>query len=158
MEIKLKNARGATKERKRVGRGQSSGLGTTSGRGNKGQKARKGYSRKIGFEGGQMPLYRRIPKRGFSNSLFKKDYQEVSIDKLLIFENDKVVSNLDLYEFGIIKNINKPFKIIGNFLINKRLTIQLRTIQNGTKKVLFDKITIGAKKIIESSGGKVVLQ
>jgi len=158
MEIKLKNAPGATKDRKRLGRGQASGLGTTSGKGNKGQKSRKGYSRKAGFEGGQMPLYRRIPKRGFSNYPFKKEYQEVNVDLLVIFENGSTISNLDLYENKLIQNLDKPFKILGKLPLNKNITIQLRTIMNGKKKVLYDKITSGAKTIIEKAGGKVVLQ
>lgn len=158
MEIKLKNALGATKEKKRVGRGQSSGLGTTSGKGNKGQKSRKGYSRKVGFEGGQMPLYRRVPKRGFSNYPFKKEYQEVNIESLNIFENGAIVTNLDLYENGLIQNIDKPFKILGNIPVNKALNLQLRTIVNGKKKVLLDKCTKGAKEIIEKAGGKVLVQ
>ncbi len=158
MEIKLKNAAGATKERKRLGRGQASGLGTTSGKGNKGQKSRKGYSRKAGFEGGQMPLYRRIPKRGFSNYPFKKEYQEVSIDLLVVFENGSNITNLDLYEKGLIKNLDKPFKILGNLPLDKSITIQLRTIMKGKKKLLFDKITENSKSIIEKAGGKVVLQ
>lgn len=158
MELKLKNAAGATKERKRVGRGQASGLGTTSGKGNKGQKARKGYSRKAGFEGGQMPLYRRIPKRGFSNYPFKKEYQEVNIDLLNCFENGSTITNLNLYEEGLIQNMDKPFKILGNFPLGKSINIQLRTIMNGKKKVAFDKCTAGAKKIIEDAGGKIFIQ
>lgn len=158
MEIKLKNAPGATKERKRVGRGQASGLGTTSGRGNKGQKARKGYSRKVGFEGGQMPLYRRIPKRGFSNYPFKIEYQEVNVELLNSFENGALVTNLDLYEKGFIENIEKPFKILGKLPINKSITLQLRTKKSGKKKVLVDKCTSGAKDVIEKAGGKVVVQ
>jgi large subunit ribosomal protein L15 len=158
MEIKLKNAPGATKERKRLGRGQASGLGTTAGKGNKGQKARKGYSRKVDFEGGQMPLFRRIPKRGFSNFPFKKEYQEVNVDLLSCFENGSTVTNLDLYEEGLIKNIDKPFKILGKLPLNKSINIQLRTIMNGKKKVQFDKCTKGAKETIEKAGGKVLIQ
>jgi len=156
-QIQLKNAKGATKERKRLGRGQSSGLGTTSGKGNKGQQSRKGYSRKVDFEGGQMPLFRRIPKRGFNNGLFKKVYQEVDAEALNMFDNNSIVTNLDLFEKNLIKDSEKPFKILGNGEIKKNLSIQLRTVKNGKKRVSFDKITKSSKDMVEKSGGKVVL-
>ena len=95
---------GATHDKKRVGRGPGSGLGKTSGRGQKGQKARSGGSINPVFEGGQLPLYRRIPKRGFSNHMFKTTYAVVNLDQLNVFENGTVVTPALLKDAGIIKN------------------------------------------------------
>ena len=106
MAIGLNNIRapkGATHKKKRVGRGPGSGLGKTAGRGNKGQKSRSGYSAKIGFEGGQMPLHRRLPKRGFTN-IFKKEWIEVSLSALdRSFEANDEVTPEQLHERGLIK-------------------------------------------------------
>src|ERR671913_1727119 len=106
MAIGLNNvhpAKGSTHKKKRVGRGPGSGLGKTAGRGEKGQKSRSGYSRKIGFEGGQMPLHRRLPKRGFTN-IFKKQWLEVSLSSLeQHFEADAEVTPDVLHERGLIK-------------------------------------------------------
>ena len=88
----LKPARGSVRNRKRVGRGPGSGLGKTSGRGEKGQKSRSGFSQKPGFEGGQMPLHRRVPKRGFSNARFKKEFTEINLGRLEIFEAGTIVT------------------------------------------------------------------
>src|SRR5690554_1591192 len=95
----LRPAKGAVKDRKRVGRGTGSGLGTTAGRGANGQKSRSGGGTRPGFEGGQMPLYRRLPKRGFTN-IFAKVYNEVNVDKLNVFENGTVVTPELLKETG----------------------------------------------------------
>lgn len=117
-------ADGATSARKRVGRGVGSGLGKTSGRGQKGQKARSGYSRKAGFEGGQLPLYRRIPKRGFSNHLFRTRYATVNVESLNVFKDGTVVTPALLKEKRIINKELDGVKILGNGNLEKKLTIQ----------------------------------
>lgn len=133
---------GATKARKRVGRGVGSGLGKTSGRGQKGQKARSGYSRKAGFEGGQLPLYRRIPKRGFSNALFKKEYAVINLSDLNKFENGATVSPEILKEMGILKNQLAGVKVLGNGTLEKKLVVKAHKFSNV------------AKEQIEKLGGK----
>ena len=119
----LKPAEGSTKTRKRIGRGPGSGLGGTSTRGHKGAKSRSGYKRKIGFEGGQMPLYRRIPKRGFTcrNS---KTIVGINLDVLERFEDGATVSVDTLIEAGIVKNPRDGVKILGNGELTKKLTVQ----------------------------------
>ena len=115
---------GATHAKKRVGRGSGSGLGKTSGRGQKGQKARSGGSINPVFEGGQLPLYRRIPKRGFSNHMFKTRYAVINLDELNVFEDKTVVTPALLKEAGIIKNQLDGIKVLGNGELEKKLTIQ----------------------------------
>ncbi len=115
---------GATHSRKRVGRGSGSGLGKTSGRGQKGQKARSGGSINPVFEGGQLPLYRRLPKRGFSNHMFKKEYAVINVEDLNIFEDGTVVTPALLKEMGIIKKQLSGIKVLGNGKLDKKLTIQ----------------------------------
>lgn len=115
---------GATKTRKRVGRGIGSGLGKTSGKGHKGQNARSGGGVRPGFEGGQLPLYRRLPKRGFSNYLFKTEYAVINISDLNKFDNGTVVTPALLKEKGIIKKQLKGIKVLGNGKLEKKLTIQ----------------------------------
>ena len=115
---------GATHARKRVGRGPGSGLGKTSGRGQKGQKARSGGSINPVFEGGQLPLYRRIPKRGFSNHMFKTTYAVINLSQLNVFENGTVVTPALLKEAGIIKKELDGIKVLGNGKLEKKLTIQ----------------------------------
>ncbi|MDO4995936.1 MAG: 50S ribosomal protein L15 [Bacilli bacterium] len=115
---------GATHAKKRVGRGSGSGLGKTSGRGQKGQKARSGGSINPVFEGGQLPLYRRIPKRGFSNHMFKTRYAVVNLDAFNVFENNTVVTPALLKEAGIVKNELDGIKVLGNGKLEKKLTIQ----------------------------------
>mgnify|MGYP003316385310 CR=1 FL=1 len=115
---------GATKTRKRVGRGPGSGLGKTSGRGENGQKSRSGYSRKPGFEGGQLPLYRRLPKRGFTNARFKVEYAVINLDDLNKFENDAVITPELLKEMGLLKNQLDGVKVLGNGTLEKKLTIK----------------------------------
>lgn len=115
---------GATHAKKRVGRGSGSGLGKTSGRGQKGQKARSGGSINPVFEGGQLPLYRRIPKRGFSNHMFKTRYAVVNIEQLNVFEDNTLVTPALLKEAGIIKNQLDGIKVLGNGKLEKKLTIQ----------------------------------
>lgn len=137
----------SVKSRKRVGRGQGTGNGCTSGRGNKGQKSRSGYSEKIGFEGGQMPLSRRVPKRGFTNKTFKKEYQIVNVGMLdKKFNDGDTVDYSSLLEKGLISRKIKYVKVLGEGELTKKL------------KVVVDKISEKAKEIIEKAGGTVELQ
>ena len=115
---------GATHSRKRVGRGSGSGLGKTCGRGQKGQKARSGGSINPVFEGGQLPLYRRLPKRGFKNALFKTSYATINVGDLNVFEDGTVVTPALLKEMGIIKKQLDGLKILGNGKLERKLTIQ----------------------------------
>ena len=115
---------GATHAKKRVGRGSGSGLGKTSGRGQKGQKARSGGGVNPVFEGGQLPLYRRIPKRGFKNAMFKTRYAVINLDALNVFEDGTVVTPALLKEAGIVKNQLDGIKVLGNGKLEKKLTIQ----------------------------------
>lgn len=133
---------GAIKTRKRVGRGVGSGLGKTSGRGEKGQKARSGYSHKPGFEGGQLPLYRRLPKRGFTNAKFKIKYAVINLSDLNKFENDAVITPELLKEMGLIKNQLNGIKVLGNGTLEKKLTVKAH------------KFSDVAKEQIEKLGGK----
>ena len=137
----LKPAFGSTTAPKRLGRGVGSGLGKTSGKGHKGAKARSGGGKRPGFEGGQMPLVRRLPKRGFYNR-FRTEYVAINISRLDIFEDGATVTPVDLIETGIIKNIQDGVKIMGNGEITKKLTIQA------------NKFTASAKEKIEAAGGK----
>ena len=120
----LKVTEGSKTERRRIGRGTSSGMGKTSGKGHKGQKARAGYSRKAGFEGGQLPLYRRLPKRGFTNGKFRTRYAVINLKDLNVFENGTLVTPALLKEKGIIKNQLDGIKILGEGKLEKNLTIQ----------------------------------
>ena len=137
----LKPTKGSTHKKKRVGRGPGSGLGKTSGKGHKGQKSRSGYSQKIGFEGGQMPLQRRLPKRGFTN-IFKKQWIEISLAK--IEENFNVGEEITpeiLHERGLIKKAKHDLVILGTGEISKALTISAH------------RFTKAAKEKIENAGG-----
>ena len=115
---------------KRVGCGSGSGLGKTCGRGQKGQKSRSGASINPVFEGGQLPLYRRLPKRGFSNALFKKEYAVINLSDLNIFDNGTVVTPALLKEKGIIKKQLSGIKVLGNGKLEKKLTIQANKFSN----------------------------
>ena len=134
---------GATKTRKRVGRGVGSGLGKTSGRGENGQKSRSGYSRKAGFEGGQLPLYRRIPKRGFSNALFKTEYSIINVEDLNVFEDGTVVTPALLKEAGLVKKELDGIKVLGEGKLEKKLTVQA----NKFSKSAIEKINESGSKI-----------
>ena len=137
----LKPAVGATTAPKRLGRGTGSGLGKTSGKGHKGAKARSGGGKGPGFEGGQIPLMRRIPKRGFTNK-FRTEYCAINVDRLNIFEDGQVVTPVELIEAGITKNILDGVKIMGNGELTKKLTVKA------------NKFTASAKEKIEAAGGK----
>ena len=144
MALSLNNlhpAEGSTHKKKRLGRGPGSGLGKTSGRGEKGQKSRSGYSMKIGFEGGQMPLHRRLPKRGFTN-IFKKKWIEVSLAALdkHFTENDEVTPEV-MHHRGIIKKAKHDIVVLGNGDVSKSL------------KVSAHRFTRSAREKIEKAGG-----
>ena len=140
----LQPAAGSKKARTRVGRGLGSGLGKTSGRGQKGQNSRSGGGVRSGFEGGQMPLYRRLPKRGFNNSVFAKQYAEVNVEQLNRFEDGATVDPVALIEAGILKNVRDGIRILGNgTLETKNLTV----IANGFTKTAEEKITAAGGKV-----------
>ena len=115
---------GATQAKKRVGRGPGSGLGKTSGRGQKGQKARSGGSINPVFEGGQLPLYRRIPKRGFKNAKFRTVYATINVEDLNVFEDGTVVTPALLKDTGLLKKQLDGVKVLGNGKLEKKITIQ----------------------------------
>lgn len=119
----LKPAKGSRKVRNRVGRGSSSGNGKTSGRGQKGQKARSGGKVRLGFEGGQTPLFRRIPKRGFTN-INTKEYALVNLDQLNIFEDGTEITPVVFVESGLVKSEKSGIKVLGNGELTKKLTIK----------------------------------
>ena len=119
----LKKPEGSTRARKRVGRGTGSGLGTTSGRGMNGQNSRSGGGVRLGFEGGQMPLYRRIPKRGFTNH-WKKEYVGVNVEKLNCFEDGATVTTQMIIDAGLANKVTEGVKILGGGELKKNLTVQ----------------------------------
>lgn len=138
----LAPAPGSKKVRTRVGRGLGSGLGKTSGRGHKGQNSRSGGGVRTGFEGGQMPLYRRLPKRGFFN-VFGTEYAEVNVETLNRFEDGSTVDPVALIEAGVLKNVRDGVRILGNGEITKKLTV----IANGFTKSAEAKITAAGGKV-----------
>jgi len=117
------SAGGKSKPRKRVGRGIGSGHGKTSGRGHKGYRARSGRSRLLGFEGGQNPMLSRIPKRGFTNALFRKDYQIVNVASLETFKDGARVDGMVLQDARLIEDAVKPVKVLGSGELTKKLTV-----------------------------------
>lgn len=142
----LSSPKGAHRNTKRIGRGQGSGQGTQAGKGHKGQKARAGGGIPLGFEGGQMPLYRRLPKKGFSNYPFKVEFAELNLSSLENFEGD--VTRESLVAAGILKGRNKrlPIKVLG------------KDADKFTKSLNFSGITkfsAKAKEVIEKNGGKI---
>jgi large subunit ribosomal protein L15 len=137
----LKATEGAKKSKKRVGRGTGSGLGTTAGRGMNGQNSRSGGGTRPGFEGGQLPLFRRIPKRGFKN-FNRIIWTTVNVDSLNLFDNATVVTPELLIESGIIKKFDDGLKILGDGELNKELTVRA------------NKFTQSAIAKIEAAGGK----
>src|SRR5512132_4307660 len=119
----LRPAKGSTHKKKRVGRGPGSGLGKTAGRGEKGQKSRSGYSRKIGFEGGQMPLHRRLPKRGFTN-IFKREFAIVNTSDLeRLFDDGATIDELAMREARLIKGRHEGIKVLGDGKVSKKLNV-----------------------------------
>ena len=119
----LKPAKGSVRNRKRVGRGPGSGLGKTAGRGEKGQKSRSGFARKPGFEGGQMPLHRRIPKRGFTNSPFRKEYACINLGRLEVFEAGTIVTPELLVRQGLLRKLLDGVKVLADGELTKALTV-----------------------------------
>ena len=140
----LRPTKGSTHKKKRVGRGPGSGLGKTAGRGEKGQKSRSGYSRKIGFEGGQMPLHRRMPKRGFTN-IFKKQWLEVSLAALdQHFGDNEEINPEVLHTRGLIKKAKHDVVVLGNGDVSKALRVSAH------------RFTKSAKEKIEKAGGSAI--
>ena len=138
----LKSSEGSRHVRNRLGRGSGSGNGKTSGRGQKGQKARSGGKVRLGFEGGQTPLYRRIPKRGFTN-INRKEYAIVNIDDLNVFEDGAEVTPEALVEAGLVKNTKKAIKVLGAGELERKLTVKAA------------KFSATAKEAIEAAGGTI---
>ena len=134
--------KGATHPTKRLGRGEGSGHGKTSGKGHKGQKARSGGGIRIGFEGGQMPLYRKLPRRGFNNKKFKISYQLVNVGHLDKLEGD-TVNRETLVSAGLIRDNNQGVKLLGDGEISKAFTVDV------------DKVSESAKTKIEAAGGEL---
>ena len=141
----LKPAEGATHSKKRVGRGHGSGLGRNAGRGDKGYHSRSGSKHRPWLEGGQMPLHRRVPKRGFSNFLFKKEFQVVNISDLELLNVDTIDSNV-LKDNGLVKYSMRPIKILGNGVLTKKLNVTANSFSTS------------AKEKIEKAGGSVTEQ
>ena len=137
----LKKPEGSTKAPKRIGRGQGTGQGTTAGRGMNGQNSRSGGGVRLGFEGGQMPLYRRLPKRGFTNH-WAKEYAEVNVQDLDRFEDGAVVGVEELIAMGLVKKTYDGVKVLGNGELTKKLNVEVA------------KFTKSAKEKIEKAGGK----
>ncbi|WP_034719189.1 50S ribosomal protein L15 [Bacteriovorax sp. DB6_IX] len=142
----LKSPKGAHKNIKRIGRGQGSGQGTQAGKGHKGQKARAGGGVRTGFEGGNMPLYMRLPKKGFSNAPFKTEYAEVSLAQLEAKFDGGEVTREALIEKGLLSGINKrrPIKVLANGELKTALTF-----------VNIDKFSKAAAEAVEKAGGKI---
>jgi large subunit ribosomal protein L15 len=137
----LKPAAGSTTAPKRLGRGTGSGLGKTSGKGHKGAKARSGGGKRAGFEGGQMPLVRRIPKRGFTN-IFSIEYETINVARLDVFEDGTVITPELLLQKGLIKKVRDGVKVLGSGEVTRKLTVKA------------NKFTGSAKEKIEAAGGK----
>lgn len=146
MQIHDVTAKGVKhKARKRVGRGQGSGTGKTAGRGHKGQRSRSGDHPRLGFEGGQMPLYRRIPKRGFTNARFKKHYTLVNVEALEVFEAGTEVTLDAVLNAGLSRKTGDLLKVLGNGDVSKSLTVKAH------------KFSATAQSKIEAAGGKAEL-
>ena len=137
----LKKPAGSTKAPKRVGRGTGSGLGTTSGRGMNGQNSRSGGGTRLGFEGGQMPLYRRIPKRGFTNH-WRTEYVGVNVEKLNCFEDGTVVTPEMIMDAGLARKVTAGIKILGGGKLEKNLTVQAQKFSDSA----IDKIVAAGGK------------
>ena len=144
-DFNLHAPQGANRKKRILGRGQGSGRGTTSGKGNKGQKARSGGKTYVGFEGGQMPLYRRLAQRGFSNYPFKQEWQIVNLGEIeKHYESDETVDHASLNKKGLIKR-KAPVKILADGVITKKL------------KFIVDAISASAKEKVQKTGGEVTV-
>ncbi len=145
MDLKTINSKGGIfTTRKRIGRGVGSGLGKTSGRGHKGWGQRSGAPRRAGYEGGQMPIYRRVPKRGFTNASFSTEYTVINVDSLEIFSNGDTVDLGAVITKGLVSMNTPLFKVLGNGELTKKLVVRAQ------------KFTASARRKIEAAGGKVV--
>lgn len=142
---KIPTIKGATHPTKRLGRGEGSGHGKTSGKGHKGQKARSGGGIRIGFEGGQMPLYRKLPRRGFNNFNFRTSFQTVNVGELEKVEGD-VINREVLVKAGLIRDNDEGVKLLGDGEVSKAFTVTV------------DKVSASAKSKIEAAGGKIVVE
>ncbi|MDZ4774992.1 MAG: 50S ribosomal protein L15 [Planctomycetota bacterium] len=142
---KVTSLGGRYPDRRRIGRGVGSGLGKTSGRGHKGWGQRSGTSRRPGYEGGQMPIYRRVPKRGFTNARFRTDYTVINVEALNGFDAGTVVDLATVLDRGLASKISPLFKVLGNGKIEKKLTVRAQ------------KFTKSAVEKIQAAGGSVVL-
>ena len=142
----LKYAEGSVKKRKRIGRGEGTGRGGTATKGMNGQRSRSGFKSRAWFEGGQMPLQRRVPKRGFTN-IFKIEYQPVNVEKLQkLVDAKKIKDNVNaevLFQIGVIKKVTSPFKILGHGEIKAKLTVEAKYFSKS------------AKEKIEAAGGSI---
>ena len=145
MDLKtIANKGGKFETRKRVGRGVGSGLGKTAGRGHKGWGQRSGAPRRSGYEGGQMPIYRRVPKRGFTNASFSTEYTIINVDSLEIFDDGATVDLGAVIQKGLVSMNTPLFKVLGNGELKKKLVVRAQ------------KFTGSARRKIEAAGGKVV--
>jgi len=145
MDLKSVCSKGTAYEpRKRIGRGIGSGSGKTSGRGHKGQKARSGARRRPGFEGGQMPIYRRVPKRGFTNSRFRQDYTVINVAKLDAFQDGETVDLKGVIDHGLVSMNTPLLKVLGNGELARKLIVRAQ------------KFSKSARAKIEGAGGRVV--
>lgn len=152
-DFNLHAPEGANRKRRIVGRGQGSGRGTTAGKGNKGQKSRSGGKTYVGFEGGQMPLFRRLAQRGFSNCPFKKEFQIVNLGEIeKRYEDGETVDTLTLIQKGLVKGTLKSGAV-------KRLPAPVKILGDGdfTRKLSFNigKVSVSAKEKIEKAGGNI---
>jgi large subunit ribosomal protein L15 len=145
MDLKSVTQRGVRyPDRKRIGRGPGSGLGKTSGRGHKGWGQRSGTSRRPGYEGGQMPIYRRVPKRGFTNARFRTEYTVVNVETLSAFDDGATVDLAAVLSHGLASKVSPLFKVLGNGDLGKKLTVRAQ------------KFSQSAVQKIEAAGGTVV--
>jgi len=134
---------GAVKRKKRIGCGESSGHGKTSCKGHKGQMARSGRGIRPGFEGGQMPLFRRLPKKGFSNEQFRDVFETVNVGELNIFEDGSVINEASLREKNLVNRVCDAIKILGNGELTRKLTVEIKSL------------SASAREKIEKAGGSV---
>ena len=137
----IRRPAGATRHKKILGRGPGSGHGSTAGKGDKGQNARAGGGVRVGFEGGQMPLFRRVARRGFSNYPFRKEYATVKLEKLNVFADGEVVDRASLLARGLVRASDRLVKILAGGKLERKLTVRV------------DKVSAGARSAIEAAGG-----
>ena len=142
--LALQRPKGATRAKKVLGRGAGSGHGCTAGRGTKGQNARSGGGVRPGFEGGQMPLFRQVARRGFSNYPFKTEFAVLAVGALNCFDDDEKVTKALLIEKGLVKRKNRPVKILGDGELKKRLIVEV------------DRLSASARRKIADAGGQIV--